>query len=354
MKNLLLFLPFFKPAFPPFSLFPGEVLPYFLLHFRPKVNNETVFISFILLSLFSFIYLIYQPSMTWVIDFFEVFFIIIFVLNFKEFFPLKFFKSNIRIFSVLFFILGIIDFYVFNNFLTSYISEAPSSDVLSDFNRGASFFAPEPSYLGIFSAGMAFFCLRNKYILEFYLFSICLLLTISLWAYGLYFLTLFFILNIRFKILYLSILSVVLICFIFGFFELPQRLNSAVNFLISAFQRESIFNFINILLELESTITTLGDGYGGRLHQIFGPYILNVNMFPSADYLQSYSFLGQIISLFGFIFGFFIFILFIILFFSTSKQYNINSLLIILVLSFFWGPVPLITSYFLLFNLRET
>ena len=126
----------FKPAFPPFSLFPGEVLPYFLLHFRPKVNNETVFISFILLSLFSFIYLIYQPSMTWVIDFFEVFFIIIFVLNFKEFFPLKFFKSNIRIFSVLFFILGIIDFYVFNNFLTSYISEAPSSDVLSDFNRG--------------------------------------------------------------------------------------------------------------------------------------------------------------------------------------------------------------------------
>ena len=89
------------------------------------------------------------------------------------------------------------------------------------------------------------------------------------------FLLFFYFLNLRFKILYLSILSVVLICFILGFFELPQRLNSAVNFLITAFQRESIFNFINILLELESTITTLGDGYGGRLHQIFGPYILN-------------------------------------------------------------------------------
>jgi hypothetical protein len=346
LKNLLLLLPFFKPQFPPFSLVPGEIIPWFILKIKHNINDKTLFFVFTtLLYLLVFLFF-FNPQSRWLIDFFEIFFIAIFLLNIQKIFPVSFIEKHLKKFSIYFLVLGCIDFFLLNNMLTSFIAEAPSRDILFEFNRGASFFAPEPSYLGIFSAGMAIFSLRNNFVIPFIIFSLIVFLTISLWSMGLYLFTLFFFVNWRYKLFILCLALLALTLYLLEIISLSSRMEIALDFILDFIQNNSFYDLFGLLVSLD-------EQFGSERFSATFTTLINGSIFPNGDYYATFSMLSQFIRIFGLYFGFLFFLFLFIGFLRETGGLNLSDAFYLLLITFFWGPVPLITNYFPLIKLKK-
>jgi hypothetical protein len=235
-------------------------------------------------------------------------------------------------------ILTFIDFFILHGKITNAIAIERKINFADTFDgRGPYILASEPSYYGLAIAGFYIYCIANRYF-----FAAALFFAMSLWTHSIYAISLILIASIFLLPTWVTagatIVIYAIVDYIFTNNIIPTRLFKL--FLNIQARRYATSNILDMVVYIENDFGSL------RYSQV-------INSFRGAKWfeytgIQSYSFMGDIIAIYGLIPSF---IIAFVLTYCVIKRYELSlkELCLFMILLTVSGPISIPFFYSFLF-----